>query len=68
VRHTLAAEARHALRAAIAGNDAKLHFGLAKLRGFAGDANRAGKSQFAAPPSANPLIAQIEGFPIVSNR
>src|SRR5882762_6950556 len=48
MRDAFAAQAREALRAAIARNDAELHFGLAELGGFAGQANRAGKRKLAA--------------------
>ena len=48
VRHTLAAQAREPLRAAVAGHDAELHFRLAESRGLAGDAHGAGQRELAA--------------------
>src|SRR5580765_6442217 len=48
MRDAFAAQARQALRAAVTGNDAELHFRLAELGGFAGQANGAGKRELAA--------------------
>src|SRR6267154_824737 len=47
VRDALAAEPREPLRAAVPGNNAELHFGLAELGGLAGQANRAGERKLA---------------------
>src|SRR5712672_2549186 len=47
MRDAFAAQPRQALRAAVTGNDAELHFGLPELGGLAGQANRAGERKFA---------------------
>src|SRR5436853_6460707 len=47
-------EPRQTLRAAVAGNNPQLHFGLAELGGFAGQAERAGPSDLASAAAGEP--------------
>ena len=47
--HPLADQARQALRASVAGNNAELDFRLAQTRCLAGDAERTGQRQLASP-------------------
>ena len=47
-RDPFAHEPRQTLRAAVAGNNPQLHFGLAELGGFAGQAEGAGHSDLAS--------------------
>ena len=62
MRHAFAAKTRQALRAAIAGQKAKFHFGLAEPRIFAGDANGAAKRQFAAAAEREAINRRNRGL------
>src|SRR5437773_9520140 len=48
-------EPRQTLRAAVAGNNPQLHFGLAELGGFAGQAEGAGHSDLASAAEGEPV-------------
>jgi len=65
VRHSLPQKPRQAVAIRRIREEFPALLPLAEFRRLARDSNGARERQLASPPSAKPLIAQIEGLPIV---